>query len=158
MANWIFDDYDEMGRHYHCSKCGYGIMVIGNLPDKCSNCKAEMEMRKPRAIDATSLKDKFSDIYGDSNNLVYLYGVLDLIDAQPTFIQLSKSPMTNADRIRAMSDEELAGYLARISGDTAIKMAEQFGLTLDQEKKQKYIDKLKSEYLKRLQQPVEEDI
>lgn len=24
---WIWEDYDEMGRHYKCSKCGYKIMV-----------------------------------------------------------------------------------------------------------------------------------
>ena len=90
MAKWIFDDFDEMGRHYHCSKCGYGIMVKENLrdwtPNKCSNCKTEMETRESRAIDAESLKDKLNDVYGDSNNLVYLYAALDLIDAQPTLI------------------------------------------------------------------------
>lgn len=88
MAKWIFDDFDEMGRHYHCSKCGYGIMVKENLrdwtPNKCSNCRTEMKTRESRAIDAESLKDKLNDVYGDSNNLVYLYAALDLIDAQPT--------------------------------------------------------------------------
>ena len=88
MAKWIFDDFDGMGRHYHCSKCGYGIMVKENLrdwtPNKCSNCKTEMETRESRAIDAESLKDKLNDVYGDSNNLIYLYAALDLIDTQPT--------------------------------------------------------------------------
>lgn len=37
-----------------------------------------------RPIDAGSLKDNLTDIYGDSNSLVYLYDALDLIDAQPT--------------------------------------------------------------------------
>ena len=37
-----------------------------------------------RPIDAGSLKDNLTDIYGDINNLIYLYDVLDLIDAQPT--------------------------------------------------------------------------
>lgn len=64
---------------------------------------------------------------------------------------------TNADRIRTMSDEELAGYLAEISGGTVLKMAAQLGIPLDQEKNERYIDRLKEEYLKRLQQPAEED-
>ena len=63
--------------------------------------------------------------------------------------------VTNADRIRAMSDEELAGYLAEISGGTVLKMAAQLGIPLDQEKNERYIDRLKEEYLKRLQQPAE---
>ena len=63
--------------------------------------------------------------------------------------------VTNADRIRAMSDEELAGYLAEISGGTVLKMAGQLGIPLDQEENERYIDRLKEEYLKRLQQPAE---
>ena len=38
-----------------------------------------------RPIDAGSLKDNLTDIYGDSKNLVYIYDILDLIDKQPTF-------------------------------------------------------------------------
>lgn len=37
-----------------------------------------------RAIDAGILQDNLTDIYGDSNMLVYLKDVLDLIDEQPT--------------------------------------------------------------------------
>lgn len=65
--------------------------------------------------------------------------------------------LSNADLVRTMSDEELAGYLAKISGGTAIKMAAQLGIPLDQEKNERYIDRLKEEYLKRLQQPAEEN-
>lgn len=65
--------------------------------------------------------------------------------------------LSNADLVRTMSDEELAGYLAEISGGTVLKMAAQLGIPLDQEKNERYIDRLKEEYLKRLQQPAEED-
>ena len=64
--------------------------------------------------------------------------------------------LSNADLVRTMSDEELAGYLAEISGGTVLKMAAQLGIPLDQEKNERYIDRLKEEYLKRLQQPAEE--
>ena len=37
-----------------------------------------------RAIDAGILQDNLPDIYGDSNRLVYLKDVLDLIDERPT--------------------------------------------------------------------------
>ena len=37
-----------------------------------------------RAIDAGTLQDNLTDIYGDGNRLVYLKDVLDLIDEQPT--------------------------------------------------------------------------
>ena len=65
--------------------------------------------------------------------------------------------LSNADLVRTMSDEELAGYLAEISGGTVLKMAAQLGIPLDQEKNERYIDRLKEEYLKRLQQPAEEN-
>lgn len=65
--------------------------------------------------------------------------------------------ITNADRVRTMSDEELAGYLAEIAGGTISKMAAQLGIPLDQERNERYIDRLKEEYLKRLQQPAEKD-
>ena len=66
-------------------------------------------------------------------------------------------PVTNADRIRAMSDEELAAYLAEISGGTILKTYKQLGLSLSDEKSKKYLNELTAEYLKRLQQPAEED-
>lgn len=62
-------------------------------------------------------------------------------------------PMTNADRIRAMSDEELAEYLAGIASGPLLRLAEQFGVPLTSEKNEKYIAELKTEYLKRLQSP-----
>ena len=46
-----------------------------------------------RPIDAGSLKDNLTDTYGDSDNLVYLYDILDLIDAQPTLTPPNK-PLT----------------------------------------------------------------
>ena len=62
-------------------------------------------------------------------------------------------PITNADRIRAMSDEELAAYLAEISGGTILKTYKQLGLSLSDEKSKKYLNELTAEYLKRLQSP-----
>lgn len=61
--------------------------------------------------------------------------------------------ITNGDRIRAMSDEELAAYLAEISGGTILKTYKQLGLSLSDEKSKKYLNELTAEYLKRLQQP-----
>ena len=37
-----------------------------------------------RPIDAGSLRDNITDIYGGSDRLIYLADVLSLIDAQPT--------------------------------------------------------------------------
>lgn len=71
--------------------------------------------------------------------------------------QVIHAPPTNADRIRAMSDEELAAYLAEISGGTILKTYKQLGLSLSDEKSKKYLNELTAEYLKRLQQPAEED-
>lgn len=65
--------------------------------------------------------------------------------------------ITNGDRIRAMSDEELAAYLAEISGGTILKTYKQLGLSLSDEKSKKYLNELTAEYLKRLQQTPEED-
>lgn len=65
--------------------------------------------------------------------------------------------VTNADRIRAMSNEELAAYLAEISGGTILKTYKQLGLSLSDERSKKYLNELTAEYLKRLQQPAEED-
>ena len=62
-------------------------------------------------------------------------------------------PITNGDRIRAMSDEELAEYLAGIASGPLLRLAEQFGVPLTSEKNEKYIAELKMEYLKRLQSP-----
>ena len=67
------------------------------------------------------------------------------------------SKETNADRIRDTSDEELAAYLAEISGGTILKTYKQLGLSLSDEKSKKYLNELTAEYLKRLQQPAEED-
>lgn len=66
-------------------------------------------------------------------------------------------PITNADRIRAMTDDELAEYLADIASGPLLRLAEQFGVPLTSEKSEKYIEELKAEYLKRLQQPEKED-
>ena len=41
-------------------------------------------MARTTMIDGGVLKDNLTDIYGDSNRLVYLNDVLDLIDEQPT--------------------------------------------------------------------------
>ena len=40
-----------------------------------------------RMIDAGSLRDNITDIYGGSDRLIYLADVLSLIDAQPTLTQ-----------------------------------------------------------------------
>lgn len=66
-------------------------------------------------------------------------------------------PETNADRIRRMSDEELAEYQAQIVGNTALKLIELFRVSFPPEESEKYITDLKSEYLRSLKLPVEED-
>ena len=68
-------------------------------------------------------------------------------------IGIVKVPMTNADRIRDMSDEKLVEYLAGIASGPLLRLAEQFGVPLTSEKNEKYIAELKMEYLKRLQSP-----
>lgn len=49
---WIWEDYDEMGRHYKCSECGYKIMVHERMgkwvPPECPNCE---EIRDPEELD-----------------------------------------------------------------------------------------------------------
>lgn len=72
--------------------------------------------------------------------------------------QCKKEPITNADRLRAMSDEELAAYLAEISGGTILKAYKRLGLSFSDEKSKEYLAELTAECLKRLQSPVEEDV
>ncbi|MEQ2658551.1 hypothetical protein AAAT68_17035 [Lawsonibacter asaccharolyticus] len=56
-----------------------------------------------RPIDAGSLQDNLTDIYGDGNRLVYLKDVLNLIDEQPTFTPPNE-PLT-LEELREMNGE-----------------------------------------------------
>ena len=64
-----------------------------------------------RPIDAGSLKDNLTDIYGDINNLIYLYDVLDLIDAQPTLTPPNE-PLT-VKQLQKMVGEPVYDYLGQ---------------------------------------------
>ena len=55
-----------------------------------------------RPIDAGSLRDNITDIYGGSDRLIYLADVLSLIDAQPT-LTLPNEPLT-LDELREMDE------------------------------------------------------
>ena len=43
-GEWVFDDHDECGKHYKCSACGRGIVLVEGceLPDYCPLCGAKM--------------------------------------------------------------------------------------------------------------------
>ena len=56
-----------------------------------------------RPIDAGSLRDNITDIYGGSDRLIYLADVLSLIDAQPTLTPPNE-PLT-LDELREMDGE-----------------------------------------------------
>lgn len=55
-----------------------------------------------RMIDAGSLRDNITDIYGGSDRLIYLADVLSLIDAQPTLTPPNE-PLT-MEQLREMED------------------------------------------------------
>ena len=56
-----------------------------------------------RPIDAGSLRDNITDIYGGSDRLIYLADVLSLIDAQPALTPPNE-PLT-LDELREMDGE-----------------------------------------------------
>ena len=56
-----------------------------------------------RPIDAGSLRDNITDIYGGSDRLIYLADVLGLIDEQPTLTPPNE-PLTS-DELRQMDGE-----------------------------------------------------
>lgn len=56
-----------------------------------------------RPIDAGSLRDNITDIYGGSDRLIYLADVLGLIDEQPTLTPPNE-PLTS-DELRKMDGE-----------------------------------------------------
>ena len=85
------------------------------------------------------------------------WAIGDILETLELVRNLAPEPQTDADRIRAMSDEQLAAYLAEISGGPILKTYKQLGLSLSDEKSKKYLNELTAEYLKRLQQPAEED-
>lgn len=60
-----------------------------------------------RMIDAGSLRDNITDIYGGSDRLIYLADVLSLIDAQPTLTPPNE-PLT-LDELREMDGEPVWG-------------------------------------------------
>lgn len=42
-GEWVFDDHDEYGKHYKCSRCGEGfITIVPRLPEYC-HCGAKMD-------------------------------------------------------------------------------------------------------------------
>ena len=110
-----------------CRKCGSGNM--GVMPNKKNPSATDLYCLDCGAWQKFATKDE-----------IRLY-------------QCKKKPITNADRIRQMTDEELAVYLAELSGGTILKTYKQLGLSLSDEKSKKYLNELTTEYLKRLQQP-----
>ena len=68
---------------------------------------------------------------------------------------INKPKQTNADRIRAMSDEELANWLARTQYTNMMEAAEIFGAQLPFE--EKTLKASEKECLKWLRQPAKED-
>lgn len=64
------------------------------------------------------------------------------------------TPMTNADLIRAMTDEELATVFAQHEYTVANAIFGAFGMSFPGD--EAYFEATEEEFLKRLQQPVEE--
>lgn len=65
-------------------------------------------------------------------------------------------PMTNADRIRAMTDEELADFMTRRNvTESCLRLADK-GYTPTEEQKQALYDSLYPVWMQWLQQPAEE--
>ena len=67
--------------------------------------------------------------------------------------QVLDKPMTNADRIRAMSDEDLADWLARTQIDNITEACQTIGLEFTCE--EGTLEGTKAEVLEWLQQPAE---
>lgn len=66
-------------------------------------------------------------------------------------------PMSNADRIRAMSDEELAEYITKEKLKITFACIELNGMFLTKDKKQECFQVAKKEVYDWLQQPAKED-
>ena len=97
--------------------------------------------------------DKVQTVLPTDEYLKLGWAIGDILGTLELLRSLAPEPETNADRIRAMSDEELAEYLAGVASGPLLRLAEQFGVPLTSEKNEKYIAELKTEYLKRLQSP-----
>lgn len=62
--------------------------------------------------------------------------------------------MTEADKIRSFTDEELANFLATTIGTSVVAASMALGTTIDKEDYDNYINELKNGYLKQLKQEV----
>ena len=83
------------------------------------------------------------------------------IDMQGNFHEFTHKPFmppkTNADRIRAMSDEELADFMTRRNvTESCLRLADE-GYTPTEEQKQVLYDSLYPVWMEWLQQPAEGD-
>ena len=62
--------------------------------------------------------------------------------------------MTEADKIRSFTDEELAKFLATTIGTSVVAVSMALGTTIDKEDYDNYINELKEGYLNQLKQEV----
>lgn len=97
--------------------------------------------------------DKVRAVLPTDEYLKFGWAIGDILETLELFRSLAPEPQTNADRIRAMSDEELAEFISRIEiGDFGPQV---YGKT--------FCDMCKGQYecddcrLWWLQQPAEED-
>ena len=65
--------------------------------------------------------------------------------------------MTEADKIRSFTDEELANFLAVTIGTSVVAANMASGNTIDKEDYDNYINELKNGYLKQLKQELQND-
>ena len=62
--------------------------------------------------------------------------------------------MTEADKIRSFTDEELANFFSTTIGTSGVAVSMALGTTIDKEDYDNYINELKEGYLNQLKQEV----
>lgn len=138
QGHWV--DCRDDREFCQCSECNYPVFKNWNKGDFCPNCGTPMTDKALRELlkRLEMLKDDKTDTPPPN---------------EPLTLKEELPPMTNADRIRAMSDEEMAEFIGRIEiGDFGPLV---YGKT--------FCDMCKGQYecddcrLCWLQQPVEED-
>ena len=98
--------------------------------------------------------DKVQAVLPTDEYLKLGWAIGDILETLELFRSLAPEPQTNADRIRAMSDEELAAFLERVHVDPCSACCDNLYWCRRNNAPEPVCQK---HFLKWLQQPAEED-
>ena len=96
-----------------CKECGYQTIYAKGL---CRNCYARKlrsgsSKRKERKTEPSEKQQKILDLYNETKNVLKTANAIGCSRAYVYALLREYKKITNADRIRSMTDEELADWL-----------------------------------------------